>query len=331
MKTTEAAWNVIGHRWAVELLSARLGSGRASHAYLVTGVGSLGKSTLAVRIAQALECTGPNPPCGMCRSCDLIERAQHPDVLRVGPEGTGIKIEAIRDLMAALTLRPVEARYRIGLIFDANRLTPAAADALLKTLEEPPQTARLLLTASHAEALPLTIASRCQVIALRPVPAGEIETALVERQSLPPGQASLLARLSAGRPGWALSASAQPEMLAQRAHIFEGLVSALRSNRSGRFAYAESIVARPDDLPLLLDLWRSWWRDAVHLAEGSAVEPVNADQHEMLAYVAQSAGREGARRALEAVHKTANLLHDTNANARLALDVMLLKMPYLNG
>jgi DNA polymerase-3 subunit delta' len=170
MSMYEEAWSVIGHEWAVRLLSGQIAAGRTRHAYLFTGAPGLGKTTLAMRLAQAFNCIGGSPPCNKCRPCDLIGRGGHPDVLIVQPEGTSIKIEAIRDLQAALTLRPLEARFRVALILNANRLTDAAADALLKTLEEPPATARLLLTSESAEATLPTIVSRCQVITLRPVP-----------------------------------------------------------------------------------------------------------------------------------------------------------------
>lgn len=331
MKKSQTSWDVIGHQWAVEMLAARVAAGRAAHATLFTGIESLGKSLMALRLTQALNCTGHAPPCRSCRVCDLTERGQHPDVITVEHEGATIRIEGIRDLISGLTLRPLEARFRIGVILNAEKLTPSAADALLKTLEEPPETARLLLTARQIEALPLTIASRCQVISLRPVPAAEIEAGLIERLHLPADQARDLARLSAGRPGWAIRAAEQPDLMAQRAELLDGLLGALRSNRGGRFAFSEMIAARPIELPLILDLWQSWWRDVVLLAEGSPVEPVNIDQAGILAEVARATGREGARAALEVVHKTASLLADTNANARLALDVMLLKMPYLSS
>jgi DNA polymerase III subunit delta' len=331
MSISHTGWDVIGHGQAAEALLARLASGRASHTYLFTGIESLGKTLMALRLAQALNCTGETPPCRSCRACDLTERGQHPDVTVVEPDGATIRIEPIRDLISSLTLRPLEARTRVGIILNADKLTPSAADALLKTLEEPPETARLLLTAQEIESLPLTIASRCQVIALKPVPVADIETALVERLSMPPDQARVLARLSAGRPGWALTAAAQPDIMVRRAELLDGLLGALRSNRGGRFAFSELIASRPNELPLVLDLWRSWWRDVLLLAEGSPVEPVNVDQLAILSEVADAAGREGARAALEVVHHTATLLADTNANARLALDVMLLKWPYLPG
>ncbi|MBN1428408.1 MAG: DNA polymerase III subunit delta' [Anaerolineae bacterium] len=329
-------WNMIGHEWAVQLLAGQISAGHARHAYLLTGSSGLGKTTLAMRLTQAFNCIGQHPPCGECRPCDLIGRGAHPDILTVKPEGTSIKIETIRDLQADLNLHPLEAHYRVALILDAHRLTDAAADALLKTLEEPPITARLILTAEVAEATLPTIVSRCQVLALRPVPVLQIEQVLASRFQLPPDQTTLLARLSGGRPGWALNVAQQlgdeqnpSPLLAQRTRFIDDLLSALRANRSVRMSYAESAAGHADELPLMLETWQAWWRDVLLLAEGSRVEPVNIDQIDMLAEVAHQLGREAARRALVSVRKTASLLADTNANTRLALDVMLLQLPYL--
>jgi len=334
MSLHDQNWNIIGHEWAVQLLAGQIAADRTRHAYLLTGPSGLGKTTLAMRLTQAFNCTGEHPPCGECRPCHLIEQAGHPDILTVEPEKSSIKIGIIRDLQVALNLHPLEARYRIAIILDAHQLTDAAADALLKTLEEPPIAARLILTADTAEATIPTIVSRCQVIALRPVSARQIEAALDTRFQLPPDQVTLLARLSGGRPGWALNAAQQSgdeqTPLEQRAQFLDDLRSLLRANRVRRMIYAEEAAGRAEELPLLLDVWQAWWRDVLLLAEGSQVKPVNVDQIEMLTEVAQRLGRDDARSALLAVRETASLLAETNANTRLALDVMLLRLPYLH-
>lgn len=320
-------WGIIGHQWAVDLLARRLAGGRMGHAYLFTGPEGVGKSTLVTRLAQAINCTGESPPCGRCRACGLIERGLHPDIHVVRAENRSIKIEQIRDLQSSLTLRPLEVRYRVAAILDFQKITPAAADALLKTLEEPPSDVRMFITAHVAEALPHTIVSRCQVIPLRPVPVSQIEAALHHHLDIPAGEAATLAHLSGGRPGWALSAARDPERLARRAGIIDDLLAVLRDNRSGRFDYVERIY-RLDNLDEILDVWRSWWRDVLLLAEGSQVMPVNADRLGDLQELAYAIGPGAARRALRAVLQTITAL-EQNANSRLALDVMLLEMPYL--
>lgn len=319
-------WGIIGHEWAVNLLAARIASGRVAHAYLFTGPPQVGKTTLAVRLAQALNCTAVTPPCGECRSCDLIGRALHPDVQVIEPVGRAIHIEAIRMLQSTLSLLPFEAPHRVAIILNVEKATDQAADALLKTLEEPPPATRLLLTAESIEVVRPTIVSRCHVIALRPVEAAHIERALIALGA-PPDEAYHLARLSGGRPGWALTALRQPEVLTMRARIVEEMLQVLRAGRSGRFDYSEQI-AEQDTLPLILETWQSWWRDVLLLAEGSAVEPVNADYGETLRELAERIAPQQARDALRAVRRTMDAL-ERNANTRLALDVMLLDMPFL--
>jgi DNA polymerase III subunit delta' len=338
MTSFGANWGLIGHEWAVEFLGARLQHNRVSHAYLITGMESAGKALLARRLAQAMNCTGKTPPCGVCRSCEQIERGQHPDVITIAPEGSSIKIETVREAQNFLTLRPVEARWRAAVIIDAHKLTPAAADALLKTLEEPPATARLILTAGVAEAVLPTIVSRCQGVSLRPVPAAAIQSALEAGYGAAADTAALIARLSGGRPGWAVRAAATnggganvQVLLSSRAEMITAMLSVLQAQRLKRFEYAEMVSARSDTLVQVLDLWQSWWRDVVLVAQGGDASryAVHTDQWDALLEIAQQTGRTGASRALQTVYRTAEQLERTSVNPRLALEVMMLKIPYL--
>jgi DNA polymerase-3 subunit delta' len=330
MSTYDDNWGMIGHEWAVDLLASRLAGDRAGHAYLFTGPSQIGKSTLAIRFAQAMNCTDPvdgGSPCGQCRACDLIGRGVHPDVQVVTAEGKSIKIEAIRELHQSLALRPYEARFRVAILPDMQLATDHAADALLKTLEEPPASTRLLLTSDVSESLLPTIVSRCQVIPLRPVSIDTLADALIHRHGLDGREAAMLAALSGGRPGWALSAIENPDLLKNRTEIVNALLAVLNEKRVGRFNYSEEI-ARHAELQLILETWQSWWRDVLLLVEGSSVTPVNVDRREDLEALSLQVTPEEARRALMAVRRTIEAL-GKNANTRLALDVMLLEMPYL--
>jgi DNA polymerase-3 subunit delta' len=322
-------YGFIGNRWAVDLLLERLRTGRLGHAYLITGPDQVGKTTLARWLAQAFNCIGERPPCWRCRPCDLIARGIHPDVHLIQREGRSIKIEAIRALQQIAPLRPLEARCRIAIIRNLQDATPEAQDALLKTLEEPPASMRLLLTADSADKLLATIVSRCQVVPLRPVSSEEIAEALIRRYDMLDEEARILARVSDGRPGWAISAVEQPELLNRRKVILDDLIALLHRDRAGRFAFSEDL-SRQDDRALILGIWQSWWRDVLLLVERSQVPPINVDRLENLEYLAGQIHPEEARRALQAVRQTLDALNK-NANARLALDILMLDLPTLNS
>lgn len=320
-------WGIVGHEWAVNLLAGRIAQGRISHATLITGPAGVGKMALAIRLAQAINCTETDPPCGACRTCDLIGRGQHPDLHIIVGDNGRLKIEAIRDMQNTLALRPYEAQYRVAILPDFHNATDQAMDALLKTLEEPPSGTKIIVTAEAAESLLPTIRSRCQEIALRPVPVHQIVEALMDQHNMRPTDAALLARLSGGRPGWALTMAQRPEAMEARSAALDDLVMVLGSNRIGRFAYADT-AARSDDLTAILDVWQSWWRDVLLCAEGSSVAPVHADRIEQIQEIAQRLEAAAARRALNAVRLTTQLL-ERSINTRLALEIMMLEMPYL--
>jgi DNA polymerase-3 subunit delta' len=256
-------------------------------------------------------------------------RDAHPDVQRITAEGRSIKTDTIRTMQHGLTLQPLEARYKIVLIEDFQKATDNAADALLKTLEEPPSKAKLILTADTRHNVRQTIVSRSQIIALRPVPAALIEDALSHTTELPAEQAAMVAHLAAGRPGWALRAAADSTLLADRGEIIDELLTVLYGDRVDRFAYAEAIYRR-ENLIDILEMWQAWWRDILLVAEGSSTYPVNADRVEDVHAVAGLLTREEARDALRAIRKTLDIVTNTNANKRLALEVMLLNIPYLS-
>src|SRR5574341_295832 len=320
-------WGLIGHEWAVNLLAGRIAHERVSHAILITGPEGIGRRTFAKRLAQAMLCAESAPPCGGCRICDLIEREQHPDLHILTPQGSRIKIEEIRALQNLLAMHPFEARHRIAILPAFDQATEPAMDALLKMLEEPPSSTRLILTANAAESLLPTIRSRCQEIALRPVPIHQIVDALARDMKMSPHEAALLARLSGGRPGWATTMAQSPDALTAHAAAIEDLWMVLHSNRSGRFAYADTAAHSPDPRALL-DVWQSWWRDVLLLSEGSRVSPLHADRLEQLQELAAQVEPQAAVRAINAVRNTLRLL-DRSINARLAIEVMLLEMPYL--
>ena len=322
-------WPVIGHEWAVARLSKSLANGRLRHAYLFTGPESIGKTTLALALAQAVNCTSREPPCGACRSCRLIGRGGHPDVRRIAARGKGgrIRIEQVRGLQRELALKPYEGRYRVAIIEGFHKATGNSADALLKTLEEPPAHAVLILTALSAELLLPTIVSRCQVLSLRPLPVGTVRDALRAR-GVDEEMADLVARLSGGRIGWALRIASQEGALERRSELVAEWFEIVGAGPVGRFAKAEALIRSvpKDELSGLLDFWESIWRDVLLAATGGLDRMANVDVGDKVAALAEKIGMDGAYRALDATRRARAQL-DLNANPRLTLEVMLLSWP----
>ena len=334
-------WGVYGQQQAVAALRQAIARGRLAHAYLLAGPPGVGRATLARRLAQALACEaadgsagGGAPagiPCGECRSCTRIEAGEAPDVETIAIGGicdepgathadhaadgsTRIRICQVRRLRRVAALAPFAGPRRVFILDSADDLQLEAAQALLKTLEEPPGSVLLLLLASDPEALSATIRSRCQLLRLAPMAPGALARALVTHAGIDPGEADRLARESGGRFGLARRLAEDPSHAVLRESAIADLERLAVADRPERLDYADTLARRwPRERASVLELldhWRGWWRERLLAA---AAERHATDAEEALTALA------ALQRARQ--HLLANVV------AQFVLEVLMLDLP----
>ena len=325
-------WQVLGQDRAVRLLQNSIDAGRVSHAYLFSGPRHVGKSTLARELAKALNCQQPDRPCGACRSCRKIDSAIHPDVQVISLEdgARNISIDAVRALQESVALRPFEGSAKVYILEEAERLSEAAANSLLKTLEEPPPSVVMVLTTRNSATLLPTIVSRCQQLELRPAPVEVLKEALIAQHGVDPERARLVAALAEGRLGWAIQAASDDGLLERRAELIGRLRDIPAAGRVAQFAYAAELATLHskdgEGARTVLETWQSWWRDLLLYRVGLRELVINVDLRDRLAEDALCYPTEVLGRMVQAIQETISLLAQ-NVNARLALEVLMLRLP----
>jgi DNA polymerase-3 subunit delta' len=320
-------------------------SGRAAHAYLISGASGVGKALLALRLAQALNCESGGPdPCLQCRACKRIARGNHPDVRVSGMEAQtrglkpedaarqkDLKIDTVREWQNDISLKPYEGRRRVFILHDAEKLNEAASNAMLKTLEEPPPYATLILVANTSGDLLPTIVSRCQPLKLRPVPRSQIAAALRERCDLPAEDAELLAAWSGGRPGWALRMVEHPDELEERRAQLDELLALAGKPRAALFRWAEERAkayrgGEQASVFAMLELWQGWWRDVMLTAAGCPEQVVHVDRRAELSRIAKRYPLADIHAFIARLSGAAQHLRE-NVNPQLALEHVALHVP----
>lgn len=346
-----AEWPLVGNRGAISLLRRSLLAGRFAQAYLVVGPPRVGKTSLALMLAQSLLCRETPRPCLECSVCGRIQRWAHPDVLTLGRarEGKDLRREAGEDevreegergraivmnevieMQRLVSLAPVEGTHKVVVVDGPERMTRSAANALLKTLEEPPTNVVMFLLASDETELLATVVSRCQRITMRRCSRAETLLLLDREPDLTGERRDEILALADGRPGWAVDAAREGKLVEEFHRGVDRLLHLMASDVPERLRSAEALAREYQEsrqrMEAVFDTWRGWLRQTLlALALGTAWTPVRPLSEEARSQF----GLAAASRLLCRLGDTWEQLGH-NANPRLAFDALLLGMPHLD-
>lgn len=331
-------WRIIGRSNLTSLFESSIKSNTISHAYLILGPEHIGKTTLALDIAMAVNCKAKTAPCCDCTSCKKILKHMHPDVFEIGLDSINalevkqkkeIGIDEIKKIQQYVNLPPYEGKYKIFIINGADLLSHEASNSLLKTLEEPsPNVIIFLLAADEMNLLP-TIVSRCQKIQLQPLSIKETQNVLIDRYGANIESAKLAACLSEGRLGEAINFANDEKQIEKRYKLISDLLPLIESGINQRFSYIWQLEDDRKDIQELLNVWLNLWRDLMLIKCESQDSIINNNFISELDELADKLSIVQIKEFIESLRNSL-LLIVKNVNIRLLLEVLMFDMPVIN-
>lgn len=323
---------IIGQDIVVSHLQNALRTGGVSHAYILNGAKGSGRHMIARSFSAALLCENPREegewtePCGQCLSCIQAAAGSNPDLITLEREKeNSIGVGDIRRMRTDVQIKPYSADHKIYIIPDAEKMTTAAQNALLKTLEEPPAYAVILLLADGTDAFLPTIMSRCVTLPLRPVPEKAVEDCLKKRFEAKEDRARLCARFSGGSIGRAALLLENENFANLREKTILLLEKIEKTNAAQLASFAKETVTE-EETQDLIDLILTWNRDILVCRSTHSTENlIFTDEVQYIIEAAQTTSWRGLQTAAEAVFRARRRLF-SNVNAELTLQMMLLEI-----
>ena len=333
-------WDIVGQEKAVTFLQKSLERGNLAHAYLLVGPPHFGKMALAVNLARAVNCESAERPCGKCASCLRIAAGKHADVQVIelaqiaesseGDSKTKISVEQVDQILHSVNLAPFEGKYRVFIIDGVEFMSIAAANRLLKTIEEPVDSVIFILLTANENLVPVTVISRCQRIELLPVAGEQIEKGLITYHQIEPEKAKLLARIANGCFGWAVSAIHDDTLVQQRTEWLDAWREMFDADYDRRFTFAAKLVEKYSQnrsiVQQKLDLLLSWWHDLLLVKADCVKDIKNIDYHDELIKMAAVYNIGQIRAFIDRIQSAKEQLR-LNTNQQLVMEVLMLNIP----
>lgn len=321
--------DIIGHEQIKEHFQKAIKNHKVSHAYIITGEAGMGRKSLANAFALTLLCEkGKSQPCMECHACKQVLSGNHPDLIYVSHEKSGsIGVDDVRQqINDTIMIRPYSSYYKIYIVDEAEKMTPQAQNALLKTIEEPPSYAIIILLTTNQEAFLPTILSRCVQLKLNPLRDFVVKTYLVQNQQVPEADAEVYAAFARGNLGKAISLASSEEFKLLHQEVLHLLKHVKDMDISELLDYIKKLKDENLDIGECLDFMQLWYRDVLlYKVTKDINQLIFKDEYSAVNEISKKSGYDGLEKILEAIDK-ARVRLDANVNMELAMELMLLVM-----
>jgi DNA polymerase III subunit delta' len=320
--------DIYGHEKQIAILKQALAQNRVGHSYLFSGSDGTGKKALAVELAKAVNCEKTDEifdSCGQCPTCLKINRQSHPDVFFVEAEGQFIRINAIRAIQEQMTFKPMEGRRRVFIFDNADKMNEQAANALLKTLEEPSSANILILVTAKPYTLPSTIISRCRHMRFHPLSHDTVAKYLTLQVNIGGKDALLLAGLSGGSIGQALELNKE-NVISYRAETLKLLANTKTNDPLSLLNFASFFGQDKREIKQGFNILKTCFRDALVYKETQRSQMlIDQDNSPLIASLAERLTGSQIIQNIELLERASETI-EQNVNKSLTLETMAFKL-----